>query len=234
LLSGEGSDELLYGYLRFERTRRALQGVRDPQAVLRHLYFGGGIESSALVQRLTAGVAEGAEATAPWQWLKANLDMPLGDLQMLFSQRFRLQTLLQRQDRIGMAHGIEVRVPFLRPGFVAAANRMPQAMKYDCQTGTTKLALRIANDGVLPRRILTKAKDGFPSDMLLWLREKKIYDLAMILVQDSNGFSQNYLDGAEVRVLVEEHFAGRARQDTLVWNLLSLEIWHRMTNGEVI
>ena len=31
----------------------------------------------------------------------------------MFSQKFRMQMLLQRQDRVGMMCGLEIRVPFL-------------------------------------------------------------------------------------------------------------------------
>lgn len=227
LLSGEGSDEMLYGYTRFDRTRRLLDGIGDRHAKLANLYHGGGMHSVELVKALTAGRAEGPEATAPWRWLDAHLDQPLDRLQLLFSQRYRLQTLLQRQDRIGMAFGIEIRVPFLRPAFVRFVNSLPESMKFDPATGTTKVALRRAMADRLPERILTKAKDGFPSDMMVWLREPHMARVTQDLLLAADSFSQSYLDGALVRRMVDDHFADRQRQDTLIWNLLALEIWHR-------
>jgi len=229
LFSGEGSDELLYGYDRFERTRRQLDGVDDRQAILSALYFGGGQHSADLVRRLTAGVAQGPEATAPWRWLERHVGrLPLDLLQMIFSQKFRLQMLLQRQDRVGMSESIEIRVPFLAPAFVAWVNRLPMAAKRHPETGNGKRILREVMRGRLPARILEKPKDGFPADMNWWLQGTDMARLVRELVEDPAGFCRSYLDGGLARQIVADHFSGNARRDVLIWNLFSLEIWHRV------
>jgi asparagine synthase (glutamine-hydrolysing) len=227
LFSGEGSDELLHGYVRFARTAAQLEGIDDPAARLHHLYYGGGSETVDVIARLTAGVAEGAQATQPWNWLERHLDQPLAALQMIFSQKFRMQTLLQRQDRIGMASSIEIRVPFLAPGFVQWMNRMPLQSKFSAATGETKVALRALMRGRLPERILSKAKDGFPSDMAVWLRQPHMQAAVRELVGDTRGFCQSQLDGKLANGIVEDHFSGRQRRDMLIWQLFALEIWQR-------
>ena len=77
-------------------------------------------------------------------------------------------------------------------------------------------------------RILEKRKDGFPSDMLRWLRDGTLHATVAALVADPNGFSANYLDGGFAKSLVEDHFAGRKDREVLVWELFSLETWHRV------
>jgi asparagine synthase (glutamine-hydrolysing) len=234
LLSGEGADELLHGYDRFARTLAEVRGAGDARAVMRALYFGGGQHSVDAVRGLAGGVAEGAEATASWLWMERHLgDFPLERFQLLFSQRFRLQMLLQRQDRVGMAKSIEIRVPYLAPGFAAWCNGLPVSELFDEGTGETKRILRRTVADRLPERILTKAKDGFPSDMLVWLREDRLRAVVSALVAEPDGFSQSYLDGRYANRLVEDHFAGRRRLDVLVWELYALEIWHRVFRGGV-
>ncbi len=229
LFSGEGSDELLYGYDRFERTRRQLDGVSDREAILSALYFGGGQQTVDLVRRLTAGISEGAEATAPWRWLEEHLGrLPLDALQMVFSQKFRLQMLLQRQDRVGMSESVEIRVPFLAPRFVSWINRLPLAAKRQPETGVGKRILREVMRKRLPARIIEKPKDGFPADMNWWLHGGDMAHLVRELVEDPGGFCQTYLDGGLARSIVADHFSGVARRDVLVWNLFSLETWHRV------
>ena len=125
LLSGEGSDEIFFGYDRFLRTSAFLVDEADRQKKLRHLYFGGGLHSIDVVKELTERVSDGAENTASWKWLETYLDESPDLLQQIFSQKFRLQMLLQRQDRIGMADSIEIRVPFLRPELVKWSNKLP-------------------------------------------------------------------------------------------------------------
>lgn len=229
LLSGEGSDEILYGYDRFARTARLIEGESEREARIAHFYYGGGLHSRDAVRDLTGAVAEGAEASEPWRWLDHHLDAASPDsLQLLYSQRYRLQMLLQRQDRIGMADGIEIRVPYLAPGFVRWVNALPTEAKYDAASGETKRLLRRAMRGRLPERILTKAKDGFPADIAVWLRTGELAGVLTDMVGDPNGFCQNHLDGAVARRLVAGHFDGTRRLDTLMWLLLSLETWHRV------
>jgi asparagine synthetase B (glutamine-hydrolysing) len=227
LLSGEGADELFCGYDRFARTLGEIGKDADTNDIIGALYFGGGRHSVADVERLTAGVSQGSKATDPWRWLEANIDdFPLDRLQLLFSQRYRLQTLLQRQDRIGMASSIEIRVPFLAPWFAAWVNRLPVAALYDPATGTTKKCLREVMAERLPQRILTKPKDGFPSDMLSWLREDRLEAIVRDMVGDPGGFCQSHLDGAFANQLLADHFSGKSRRDVLVWELYALEVWH--------
>lgn len=228
LLSGEGADEILYGYDRFARTADQLADIKNRGERLRHLYFGGGLASMGDIRELTQGVAEGAEATQPWRWLDENLDRwPLHDLQAVYSQKYRLQILLQRQDRIGMAHSLELRVPFLMPALVDWANRLPLEAKYDSKNGQTKRILRRAMAARLPERILRKAKDGFPTDMSVWLREGQVRDIVHDYIADANGFCQSYLNGKKALSIADAHFNGEAPRDMLLWQLLSLEIWHR-------
>ena len=233
LLSGEGSDEIFFGYDRFLRTSEFLVEEVEREQKLRHLYFGGGLHSMDVIQKLTEKVADGAENTAPWQWLETHIDEPPNLLQQIFSQKFRLQTLLQRQDRIGMADSIEIRVPFLRPELVKWSNKLPLDRKVNLESRQTKICLRAAMQNRLPPRILSKSKDGFPSDMMAWLTSSNMHKLATDLIKDSRGFCQNYLDGRVANSIIENHFSGKRRLDTLVWNLVSLEIWHRVCRPSV-
>ncbi len=228
LLSGEGSDEIFWGYERFLRAAKYLDGSTDRGQALRTHYYGGGQHSIDVVKALTDGVADGAEATAPWQWLERNIGLPPKLLTAIYSQRYRLQMLLQRQDRVGMANSVEIRVPFLRPTLVRWANSLADQHKISVGDGVTKVCLRQAMDGRLPERILTKKKDGFPSDMMVWLRQPVMRPVAEALITGRDSFSMSYLDGAVARRVVADHFEGRRRLDTLVWNLMSLEIWHRV------
>lgn len=232
LLSGEGSDEILHGYVRFARTTEELGANPDHAAILRHLYYGGGMHSIDTVKALCGSAGEGAENTEAWTWLSDHVgDFDVARLQLLFSQRYRLQTLLQRQDRIGMASGIEIRVPFLAPDLVSAMNAFPVSELFDAATATTKIPLRSAMKDRLPSVILTKKKDGFPSDMGVWLREARMRDLLSGMIQDSNSFSSSYLDRRAIDRLVEDHFEGRRRFDVLIWLLYSLETWHTVFQG---
>jgi asparagine synthase (glutamine-hydrolysing) len=67
------------------------------------------------------------------------------------------RTELQRVDRTSMAHGVEVRVPFLDPAMVDLALRMPMALKL--RDGTDKWILREAFADMLPDYIRRRPKN---------------------------------------------------------------------------
>ena len=48
----------------------------------------------------------------------------------MYSQKFRLQLLLQRQDRVGMKNSIEIRTPYLAPDLLTYVNSISVCEKY--------------------------------------------------------------------------------------------------------
>ncbi|MEK3885142.1 asparagine synthase C-terminal domain-containing protein [Paenibacillus sp. PL2-23] len=72
-----------------------------------------------------------------------------------------LQTLLDRLDRMSMAHGLEVRVPFLDHQLVEYVFNVPWNMKsFD---GREKSLLRAAMKNILPDSILQRNKNPYPA-----------------------------------------------------------------------
>src|SRR6266446_3912217 len=71
-------------------------------------------------------------------------------------------------DRASMACGLEVRTPFLDRAFVEMAGRIPS--QYKVAGWQTKYILKRALRGLLPRKILTRRKQGFGVPIGLWLR----------------------------------------------------------------
>jgi asparagine synthase (glutamine-hydrolysing) len=234
LLSGEGADEILYGYDRFVRTSRILANGGDRRSKIENAYYGGGIHNVDVVKELTNEVADGVASSAPWRWLEENVDKWDFDImQMIFSQKYRLQTLLQRQDRSGMSESVEVRVPFLAPQFVKWCNTLPMTARFDSVTGETKRILREVMKNRLPKRILEKKKQGSTSDVQVWLKSKEMEILCRELVDDKNGFCQTYLNGKCVSKIIDSHFTSTRSFDSLVWMMLSIELWHRTFHGGV-
>ena len=79
-----------------------------------------------------------------------------------------LPTILRNFDRLSMAHGIEVRMPFLDWRLVTYTVALPEEAKY--AGGISKLIARRAMAGRMPEWIRTeKRKIGFNSPMPEWL-----------------------------------------------------------------
>jgi asparagine synthase (glutamine-hydrolysing) len=225
LHSGEGADELLFGYDRFTRTRSILMNENiDKGKVLSNIYYGGGLDRASEVDELTHGVSDKCEDTEGWDWLSRHYSMWSNDvLQMIFSQKYRLQSLLQRQDRGGMANGVEVRVPFLAPEFVEYVNELPFHAKYN--TNQTKKILRDVMNKRLPKRILSKEKQGSPSFVSNFLESKHGYSEILKMVSRKNGFCQSFLNGKKAIDMVHHHYLISRNHSTIMWMFLSLEVW---------
>lgn len=76
------------------------------------------------------------------------------------NQRWFMQTLLDRKDRMSMHHGLEVRVPFCDHRIAEYLYGVP--WKFKDYNGQEKGLLRMAMDGVLPQEVLWRKKSPYP------------------------------------------------------------------------
>lgn len=231
LLSGEGSDELFFGYDRMVRALEFSKKNKTKKLLMEELYFGGGKHSIEYVKKLCGLKNQGRKLSASWRWLEKNLhEYSIDDLILMYSQKFRLQTLLQRQDRVGMLCGLEIRSPFLSKKLVGFANSLNLNNKFILKSKKTKLILKLMADDkkLVPNKIINKQKIGFNSDISDWLRENKLRIFLKDMVCDKKGFFNGYLDGKKAQEIINMHFEGKKRLDTLIWAMFTLEIWHRI------
>ena len=93
---------------------------------------------------------------------------PVNRVSYLESKFYMRNTLLRDSDFMSMAHGLEVRVPFLDKALVEACFRIPGRLKV---RGDLPKGLLLANLGVeLPREIVNRPKRGFTLPFERWLR----------------------------------------------------------------
>ncbi len=167
IFSGEGADEIFFGYERFKRTSNLFSG--NYKKDLSKIYFGGSFKDVNTINKILNIRSLESEVfkSSPWKYLnKISKKFDLNTSQMLFSQKYRMQALLQRQDRAAMACGVESRAPFLKPEFVKWINsvKLSQKFKKDQQEGKHLLKKYMAK--YLDKKILNRKK----------------MDLAMILI----------------------------------------------------
>lgn len=98
-------------------------------------------------------------------WRAPQLGLKEGDetwkRQALDVTDFSLPTLLRYEDRNGMAHSIESRLPFMDFRMIELGLALPQALKV--RKGYGKWAIRKAMEGVVPNSVrLARYKKGFP------------------------------------------------------------------------
>jgi asparagine synthase (glutamine-hydrolysing) len=141
-----------------------------------------------------------------------------------FDFKTLLPALLQIEDRVSMAHGLESRVPFVDHAVVDFAATMPSNVKF--KNGQLKHVLRQALGGVLPRSIRERQdKMGFPVPLRQWVgRGGPLHEYASDLLSSQAARSRPYLRaGFDPVTLLESDTAyGRS-----LWGVLSLELWQR-------
>ncbi|MFE7115803.1 asparagine synthase (glutamine-hydrolyzing) [Streptomyces sp. NPDC057654] len=165
-LSGESADELFGGYQWFHRPAAVGADTFPWLTSGSARYFGG---KSLLDPRLLEKLDLPGYRRARYQEALDEVpELPgedLGERRMrevtyLNLTRF-VQTLLDRKDRMSMATGLEVRVPFCDHRLVEYVFNVPWAMKsFD---GREKSLLRAAVRDLLPRSVLDRVKTPYPA-----------------------------------------------------------------------
>jgi asparagine synthase (glutamine-hydrolysing) len=141
-----------------------------------------------------------------------------------FDFKTLLPALLQVEDRMSMAHGVEARVPFLDHPLVEFAATIPADIKF--RNGELKRLLKTVFADKLPIEIRErKDKMGFPVPLNLWIQKGGIArDMIGDLLGSAKARSRSYLrEGLTVdAVLDSQSVYGRN-----LWALISLELWHQ-------
>jgi len=134
-----------------------------------------------------------------------------------------LHELLMKQDQMSMAASLESRVPFLDHKLVEFTARMPDTMKL--RGATTKYVLRESMKGVLPERILSRPKMGFPVPIGTWFRGpfRSVIDEYVL---GERALSRGIFAPDFVHNLVSLHQAGEDHAERL-WALVNFEMWLR-------
>ena len=139
-----------------------------------------------------------------------------------FDFKTLLPALLQVEDRVAMAHGLESRVPFLDTPLVEFAATLPADVKF--KDGKLKHALKQAMRDRLPAEIADRRdKMGFPVPLSEWVNDE-LRDFVLDCFSSEAARSRPYLaDDFDVRELIGREGAfGRN-----LWGLFSLELWQQ-------
>ncbi|MGE3886754.1 MAG: asparagine synthase (glutamine-hydrolyzing) [Vicinamibacterales bacterium] len=133
--------------------------------------------------------------------------------------------LLVKVDIATMAHGLEGRSPFLDHELMEFAASLPPRFKI--RGREKKYLLRRLAERRLPPRLLQLPKKGFGVPIDHWFRDE-LRDFARDVLLDGRLAARGYFDMAVVTAMLEDHIAGRVVWHYPLWNLLMLELWHRM------
>jgi asparagine synthase (glutamine-hydrolysing) len=129
-------------------------------------------------------------------------------------------------DKLSMAHGLELRVPYVDKEIVEYVERLPANLKV--RNGSRKWLHRQVCRTYLPSSILKRPKRGFAANVVdEWFRsaiDSRIVDTLL----DSGSKIYQYLDANAVRKLFEQHASGRHDNHKILFSLVVLEQWLRV------
>lgn len=143
------------------------------------------------------------------------------DLMTHFDFKTLLPALLQVEDRMSMAHGLESRVPLLDHPIVELAATIPADIKF--KDGRMKHILREVVKPFLPDVILNRQdKMGFPTPLSEWLTGEA-RDFVRDIFLSQKALNRDLVDNR----LVLRGVDGESRYGRKIWGLLCIEIWQQ-------
>ncbi len=142
-------------------------------------------------------------------------------LQRINIETYLLDDLLPKVDRMSMAHGLEVRSPFLDKALLGYAIALPDRHKVFGLN--LKRVLKEAVQDLLPAELLARKKHGFGIPLHRWFREDlRGYVESNLCANDAS--VATYLDPDAIRSLLDAHMSGQELGHA-IWTLLTLEIF---------
>jgi asparagine synthase (glutamine-hydrolysing) len=138
-----------------------------------------------------------------------------------FDFKTLLPALLQVEDRVSMAHGLESRVPLLDHRLIELAATIPADVKF--KNGHMKHVFKRATREIVPHQINERTdKMGFPVPLGEWLNGPA-QEFVTDILSSQAAQGRELFDNAKVLAgVTEEQTFGRK-----TWGLLSLELWQR-------
>lgn len=139
-------------------------------------------------------------------------------------QTYLAENLLIKLDRATMLNSIEARAPFLDRQMLELGLRQP----VDSAVGSvsTKIALKQAAEGLLPKEIIYRRKRGLSVPVADWI----LGDLSAEvddLFDPARLQQQEMLRPEPVLAMLKEHRAGHADHGRRLWPLYMLQRWYR-------
>jgi asparagine synthase (glutamine-hydrolysing) len=150
---------------------------------------------------------------------------PLRSAQFLDYRTFLPDDILALSDRISMAHGLELRTPFVDHELVGRV--FPIASRTKVGFGQLKRLLRSAMRERLPAAHFSAPKRGFVGPTAAWLR-RELRPMIEDELSSSRMSRLGYFDPGVVRGLVSDHMTMRRDREGILWALLCFSVWHRV------
>lgn len=150
---------------------------------------------------------------------------PLNKMLALDSSHFLTDHNLNYTDKMGMATGVEVRVPLLDPDLISFATQLPPDLKQKGNMG--KWIFKKSMERYLPHHVIYRPKSGFGAPLRHWLRNDLVTYVTDTLSVDSLN-NRGLFDPLEVQTLIQQDKDGKIDAAYTIFALVCIEIWCRL------
>lgn len=156
---------------------------------------------------------------------QANGIDPLSKMLILERRFFLVDHNLNYTDKMGMARGVEIRVPLIDIDLMKLVGSIPSHLKL---RGTvSKYLFKRAMEPFLPEDVIYRPKSGFVAPVREWVSgplRTQIRDVLSPAALSRRG----WFSPASVQVLLAELDKNRQDIQYLIWSLYMIELWARL------
>ena len=220
--------KLLSTISKSESIRRGLHSLEVPQKMIRYQQVFSVMSGSiidGLFQDEVLPDGTGDYILDSWKDLEILIEKTddLNGFQYLEIRSSLPDELLMYGDKLSMAHGLEVRVPYLDQKIVEYVERLPS--DYHIRFGIQKWIHKQVCSDYLPKHIIKRKKRGFAANVVDgWFKESLSNEFSGILL-DKNSLMYDFLKLNEVRSLYKDHTDGKEVNYKILFSLIVLEKW---------
>jgi asparagine synthase (glutamine-hydrolysing) len=151
----------------------------------------------------------------------APADNPLLQAQYVDAKTWLAGRMLVKVDRASMAHGLEVRSPFLDYELFQWALSLPARLKIS--QGQQKAVLKRSLEPLVPRELLYRPKQGFCMPLAAWFRGGSLEPIMRKAIAAPVLLDSGYFKPAALKQLLDQHVTGRRDHAAALWSVLMFE-----------
>lgn len=210
LLEGQGVDELLAGYAYYQDVSSSLTLSQDASKLVHQDIF-----NSAFAERYH--VRKKISFPAPFV-------SPLDNALYRDLRYTKLPRVLRLNDHATMAHGRELRLPFLDYRIVEFCFSLPT--EYKIRGKEQKALLRDVMADIIPQPVQKAPKKGFGAIQTEWFRQY-FKDEIYALLGSGSFKARPFWNQTKLKERIDEFFQNKLDNSFFIWQCFNLEMWFK-------
>jgi asparagine synthase (glutamine-hydrolysing) len=158
------------------------------------------------------------------RWNEVKDKSRLNKLLFVELNTFLVDHNLNYTDKMGMAEGVEIRVPFLDKDLVEFSTKINPLLKL--KGNETKYILKKAMEDYLPKEVIYRPKTGFGAPVRQWITND-MDDRLSDIFNESKIEEMSIFDHDEIWKLIKLNKRGKIDGSYTILSLLAIESWMR-------